>query len=105
MKKRKGVFQINGVPDPTEDFDGFVNAIIQQEVDELAKVPEEDRPLYWLSKAAEHLQKIIHLKAPDLLIRMALDRMERRISEVRETYPPAESFLDDPEREATTDIP
>lgn len=76
------IIQLNAIgntpkPDPGEDFDGFVQAIINDSIREMNTVSEADRPVYFFKKAVEHLFKLLSMNAPNFLIHQAIKRVKR----------------------------
>lgn len=72
---------MSDIPDPGDDFEGCIQGLIDQVTKEIEAVPKEDRPNYFLRRRAEYLAKMIELRAPKFLIRLAIETLTKHCNE------------------------
>jgi hypothetical protein len=72
------------IPDPAQDFDGCIAALVEQAIAEVEGMTEAQQDEHYLCRAIEHAIRCYQLDAPDILIRMANARMHKHLRRLRD---------------------
>lgn len=61
------------------DFDGAIQAMIEEAEREIAAIPEAEREAYFLAEAAKRLARGIEMRMPDCVVEIFEKSLSRRL--------------------------
>lgn len=71
------------IPDPEEDFEGFVGGLAEQVIKRIETVPEHLRPTYFILQSAARLHRYLQMDNPITYIQEHEKRiLQRRVAEL-----------------------
>jgi hypothetical protein len=71
------------VPDPADDFDGCIDALVKNAIAEVGAMTPEQQDNHYLCRAVEHAIRMHQLDAPQMLIDLANRRMHHHLNRLR----------------------
>jgi hypothetical protein len=75
---------VQNEPDPADDFDGCIAALVEQAKAEVAGMTPEEMDEHYLCRAIEHAIRCYQIDAPDILIHGANARMHKHLRALRD---------------------